>query len=109
MQTEFRAIVHGASNRLATEYGLISRAEPLLAPKTLPLQPAHHPHVGVRCTVVCRSCNDNCIFWNPCGLSALTRVIAIPELIPKRKNGILEQAGTKLKAATASALLSRHF
>ena len=35
MQTEFSAIVHGASNRLATEYGLISRTEPLLAPQDI--------------------------------------------------------------------------
>jgi hypothetical protein len=35
MKTEFRAIVRGASNRLATEYGLISRTEPLLAPQNI--------------------------------------------------------------------------
>jgi hypothetical protein len=44
MQTEFRAIVHGASNRLATEYGLISRTEQLLpqmrSARLLP-QPRH--------------------------------------------------------------------
>lgn len=44
-----------------------------------------------------------CRFWNPWKLSALTHVIATPELVPKCKNGILEQAGTMLKAASTAS------